>query len=104
MSTYEEMADTTQAGQDFDNTADDISVSLPQFIKTDQINFIDMLCRRLDVNVEKLIAEFLPNLKEKYDRIPYDEACNLLAEIQTYQGNEKSIKQEIKGYTATWDN
>ena len=100
MSTYEEVADASP------NMIDNV-IMANGFIKPDQMNFLDMLCNRLDIDVLKFITDFLPNFKQPPQQIPYDEACNLLAILQTYQGegkDVKEIKEEIKGYSANWQN
>ena len=76
-----------------------------EFIKSDQINFLDMLCGRLDINVQKFIKHHLPKFNASLSKLPYDDSCKLLATLQKYQGEGKNtvdIENEIKGYDSNW--
>jgi hypothetical protein len=106
VSTYEEIGQTLSA-QDAQSEYYDDSPN-PVYIKDDQINFLDMLCQRLDINVAEFIKYCFPNFKQELSKLPYDEAGTLLAELQTYQGEgtkkkpKKEIKDIMKGYRANW--
>lgn len=78
-----------------------------RFIKPDQINFIDTLCGRLDINVQKFIRDCMPDFNSSLNKLPYEESCGLLSTLQKYQGEGKNtevVKEEIKGYDANWQN
>lgn len=66
-------------------------------ISTNQINFIDVLAKRLNVDIFKL----LNNLDISYDtvyNIKHEEAVNVIRALNSYQQNTDSIPSEITGY------
>lgn len=71
-------------------------------IKQDQINFIDIICSRLDINVKKIIEKVLPNSPVTPKEIPYDKACDILTLLQKYQDKEEEIEKETEGYDPNW--
>ena len=73
-------------------------------IKPDQLNFIDILCQRLDINPTKFIKKFLPNFNQLPKQLPYDESCNLLRELQNHQGDKILIDENLKPYNSEWQN
>ena len=97
VSTYEEMV----MGEAQSDLPEDFPAD-PQFIKNDQINFIDTICSRMDINVKKFIKGQLVDFDDELQKIPYDKAGSLLAVLQKYQGNEKDIEEGVKGYRGDW--
>lgn len=101
VSTYEEMA-MGQSTDELSGEPQDELCTNPQYIKIDQVNFIDTICSRLDINIKVFIKDFLPNFNGELAKLPYDESCAMLAILQKYQGKEKDIKEEFKGYRGDW--
>jgi hypothetical protein len=77
-----------------------------EFITSTQINVIDVMCRRLDVNVMSLIGLS----KTKYasiDRMPKNKATTVITLLNNYERGEGDSKMneridKIKGYKTDW--
>lgn len=66
-------------------------------INETQINFIDVLAKRLDINVEKFLSTLeLPTIITK---CKHDQAVQIIQKLSSFQQNTDSISDEIKGYT-----
>ena len=80
-----------------EETEDDPNGNNVSKISTNQISFIDVLTKRLNIDVFKL----LNNLDISYDsvyNIKHEEAVNMIRNLNTYQQNADSIPVEITGY------
>lgn len=69
-------------------------------ITNNQINFIDVLAKRLDVNVVKLIENLALNSSNIYN-IAYEDAVNIVQKLTTYQ-QTNTIPEELMGYNSEW--
>jgi hypothetical protein len=69
-------------------------------ITNNQINFIDVLSKRLDINPLKLLESLAIVSKNTYD-ISYDDAAKTITVLSEYQHNN-NIPQLIKGYDTSW--
>jgi hypothetical protein len=69
-------------------------------ITNNQINFIDVLAKRLDVNVIKLIENLALNSSNIYN-IGHEDAVNIVQKLTTYQ-QTNSVPQELLGYNSDW--
>lgn len=69
-------------------------------ITNNQINFIDVLGKRLDVNIIKLVESLALNSSNIYN-IGYEEAVNVVRTLTTYQ-QANSVPQELMGYSSDW--
>ncbi len=70
-------------------------------ITNPQINFIDVKCKDVDVEVVKFINQG----KEKYDSIEditKSKACTMIKVLNEYQNKSKEIPEKIKGYNNDW--
>lgn len=66
-------------------------------INDTQINFIDVLAKRLDINVEKFLSSIeLPTIITK---CKHDQAVQIIQKLSSLQQNIDGISDEIKGYT-----
>jgi hypothetical protein len=70
-------------------------------ISSNQINFIDVLSRRLDINVLKLLEHLDFNHKNIYN-ILHEQAIDISKKLSSYQQNINSIPEELKGYDENW--
>jgi len=66
-------------------------------ISTNQINFIDVLSKRLNVDVLKLLNKLDISSDSVYN-IKHEEAVGLIRQLNSYQQNTDSIPTDITGY------
>jgi hypothetical protein len=70
-------------------------------ISNQQINFIDVLAQRLNINVTKLLEE--NNLKiDNIYSLTHESAVNIIRMLSKYQQNMDTISDNIKGYSNEW--
>jgi hypothetical protein len=69
-------------------------------ISNNQISFVDQMARRLDINVEKLLAEL--NFPTTINNVSHDNAVLIIRELSKYQQNLDNIPESTKGYDAGW--
>lgn len=69
-------------------------------ITNNQINFIDVLAKRLDVNVVKLLNK-LDIYEENIYNIKYDDAVKTASTLALYQ-QQNVIPDEVLGYDSNW--
>lgn len=70
-------------------------------ISPDQVNFINVLCRRNDISVLALINSG----KRKYasiDEVPYETAQQMTEHLSGLQNDSSKIRPELKGYEPNW--
>lgn len=69
-------------------------------ITNNQINFIDVLSKRLDLNVKKLLPK-LDITEENVYNIMYDDAVKIASTLAAYQ-QQNSIPDDLLGYDSNW--
>lgn len=84
-----------------DNVEDDPGVDNVGKISSNQINFIDVLAKRLDINVLNLI-ESLDIDNSNIRNLTHANAVDILRKLSTYQQSVDSIPENIKNYTEEW--
>lgn len=70
-------------------------------ISNNQLNFIDVLCKRLDINPTKIIEKLGYDYKNIYN-IDHSSAVNLIKLISSYQQDSTLIDNNIIGYDSNW--
>jgi len=70
-------------------------------ISNAQINFIDIMAQRLNINVSKLLAENQLSADNIYNISP-DDAVNIIRLLSKYQQNTSEILDNIIGYSGDW--
>lgn len=70
-------------------------------ISSNQINFIDVLSKRLDINVMSLIASLAIEHTGVYD-ITHEDAVKIIRELSRLQQDPSSILPTILGYDTSW--
>jgi hypothetical protein len=70
-------------------------------ISNQQINFIDVLAQRLNINVTKLLEENNIESKNIYN-LTHESAVDIIRMLSKYQQNMDSISDNIKGYSNEW--
>lgn len=89
------------AAEEMADEVDDINGNNVSKISSNQINFIDVLTKRLDINVIKLVDK-LDIVCDNVYNISHDDAIRIIKKINEYQQDTSSIDNNIKGYQAEW--
>lgn len=87
----EEVADSIEDNPDAYNT---------NKISSNQINFIDIIAQRLDINILSLLDEMSINKNVK--NLMHDEALSIIRKLSSYQQDLSAIGDGIKGYQESW--
>lgn len=85
------------AAEELSDEIEDIDGHNVSKISTNQVNFVDVLSKRLNINVFKLLESLDISFDNVYN-IKHEEAVNLIRELNTYQQNTDSIPSTITGY------
>lgn len=85
------------AAEELADEIEDIDGHTVSKISTNQVNFVDVLSKRLNINVFKLLESLDISFDNVYN-IRHEEAVNLIRELNTYQQNTDSIPSTITGY------
>ena len=87
-----------EIAKDIEDNPDSHNISK---ISNNQLNFIDVLCKRLDINALKMIEKIGHDTKNIYN-IEHSDAVNLIKTLSSYQQNISSISEDILGYDSNW--
>lgn len=80
---------------------DDINGHNINKINNNQINFIDVISKRLDVDVSKLLNEMSIDSSKIY-AIDHDKAVEIVQKLTAYQQDMTTIPEGIKSYNPSW--
>jgi len=83
------------------NIEDDPDGTNVSKISNNQINFIDVMSKRLNINTLKLIDSLGFDSKQ-IKSLMHDDAVSIIRELSKHQQNIENINEAIKGYTETW--
>lgn len=84
-----------------ENIEDDINGDSVTKITNNQINFIDVLAKRLDINVLELLKTLsIDNSNIK--NILHNDALTVIRELSSYQQKNDDIPESVKGYVNNW--
>lgn len=70
-------------------------------ITNNQINFIDVLSKRLDINVSKMLESLGYDTKNVYN-IEYQSGVEISKLLSSYQQDLTKLTEDIKGYDPNW--
>lgn len=70
-------------------------------ITNNQINFMDVLSKRLDINIVKMFEELGHDNKNIYN-IEHESAVEISKLLSSYQQNISKIPENIRGYDPNW--
>jgi len=84
-----------------DSTEDDIGADNVTKITNNQINFIDVIAKRLDINVLSIIKNLGIN-EDNVKNILHEDALRVIRELSSYQQKVDDIPEDIKGYVNNW--
>ena len=85
------------AAEELADEVEDIDGNNVSKISTNQINFIDVLSKRLNINIFKLLETLDIQYDSVYD-IKHEQAVDLIRELNAHQQNTDSIPTQITGY------
>ncbi len=88
----EEIADSIEDTPDMDSVTK---------ITNNQIGFMDVLCKRLNVNPITLM-EYLKFEVSDFRNLTHNDAVSIIRQLSGYQQNVDSIPQDVMGYTEEW--
>ena len=69
-------------------------------ITNNQLNFMDVLAKRLDINMIKLINKLALSSDNIYN-ISYTDAVNIVTQLTQYQ-QQNNVSEDILGYESNW--
>jgi hypothetical protein len=83
-----------------ENIEDDVMGDNVSRITNNQINFMDVLSQRLNINMIEMIKVlgYNKNIKE----LMHDDAVSIIRELSKYQQNVDDIPQNMLGYNENW--
>ena len=87
-----------EIAKDIEDHPDENSVSK---ISVNQINFIDVIAQRLNVNVVNLIKS-LAITEDNIYNISHEDAVGVIRHLTSYQQDMSKITEELTGYLPNW--
>lgn len=84
-----------------ESTEDDIGADNVTKITNNQINFIDVIAKRLDIDVLAIIKNLGIN-QDNVKNILHEDALRVIRELSSYQQKVDDIPENIKGYVNNW--
>jgi len=87
-----------EISKEIDDHPDENSVSK---ISTNQVNFIDVMARRLDINVVSLIKQLAITETDVYN-ISHENAVRISQQLTSYGQDVNKIPSDLIGYQPTW--
>ena len=69
-------------------------------ITPNQINFMDVIAQRLNINVVSLLDKL--NLDNNAKNLLHDDAVSIIRKLSEYQQNADDIPDDLKGYDENW--
>lgn len=69
-------------------------------ISDSQINFIDVLGKRLNINIEKFLSSM--GFSNTIKSIDHSDAITLIQKLSSYQQDTTHIPDDLKGYVQSW--
>lgn len=82
------------------NVEDDPTGDSVSKISSTQINFIDVMSRRLNINPNNLLT--LLNINKNIKHLMHDEGVLIIRELSKHQQNVDDIPDSIRGYVENW--
>jgi len=73
----------------------------PEFMNDQQVQMINILSSKLDVNVKTFLNKHFP-LESATELVPYSIAQSAIQKLDEFQRDKDSITEEIKGYQSNW--
>ncbi len=86
-----------EVANEIEDDPDGINVSK---ITNNQINFIDVLSKRLNINVNNMLT--IKNITESIYNVSHKDAVILIRDLSKYQQNLSDVPDNIIGYDSSW--
>lgn len=71
-------------------------------ISSNQLNFMDVLSKRLNINVLKMIENHFGHIEKNIYNIEHDDAITISKLLSSYQQDISKIPESILGYDSNW--
>ena len=88
------------AAEEIAQEVEDLDSNTVNKITNNQINFIDVMSKRLNINVTKLLSE--QNLDTNVYTVSHSDAVGIIRQLSKYQQDMSSISENITGYNNEW--
>lgn len=85
-----------------ENIEDDISNDSVNKISSNQLNFLDVMAKRLNINIAGLCNKLSLDGKN-IKKLLHDDGVRLIRELSRYQQEIDSIPEDIKPYDSNWN-
>ena len=72
-------------------------------ITANQINFLDMICRRTNINMQKLVNKQHPSVNN-INMLTHTESLEVQKVLSSYQQSIDTIPSDLIGYDSNWKN
>ena len=69
-------------------------------ITNNQLNFMDVLCKRLDISATKYLENM--DLSIDTDKLDHSDGVSIIRQLSSYQQDTSAIPETIKGYEEGW--
>lgn len=89
------------AAEELADEIEDIDGNTVSKISANQVNFIDVLAKRLNISVIKLVDSLDITCDNIYN-ISHDDAISVIRKLNSYQQDTSSITESIMGYQPEW--
>lgn len=83
-----------------DEIEDDIDGNNVGKMTNNQLNFMDVLCKRLDINPIKYLESM--NLSIDTDKLDHNNGVSIIRQLSSYQQDTSNIPETILGYEEGW--
>ena len=82
------------------NVEDDVTGDNVGKISSNQISFIDVMSKRLNIDVIKLLSSM--SLDKNIKNLTHDDAVSIIRELSKHQQNVQDISDELRSYQENW--
>lgn len=82
------------------NIEDDVTGDNVGRISSNQISFIDVMAKRLNIDVIKLLSAM--SLDKNIKSLTHDNAVSIIRELSKHQQNVEDISDDLKSYQENW--
>ena len=72
----------------------------PDYFKKNQINFIDVLCKRLGINAIKCLENL--DLSTDINGLSHSDGVSIIRKLSSYQQDTSAIPETVLGYEEDW--